>query len=189
MELVSLLVVHGGGLVLDLTAGYLLFFDVTRPYGMFFVSYFHCMNSQLFSIGEALVSLKNPPNPVYWYQERWSSTGMFPYTMLATSPLFCYPDWPRRFFAHFPGFLRSVLPLTSADCQPSTSCVYKEVNNTSAERQETPPVARTSKLRLKHKLGAIFTIVYIIEQLFMPYSHFITQVRLPTSSTFTPQDT
>lgn len=52
VELVSLLVVHGGGLVLDLTAGYLLFFDVTRPYAFFFVSYFHCMNSQLFSIGE-----------------------------------------------------------------------------------------------------------------------------------------
>lgn len=51
VELVSLLVVHGGGLILDLTAGYLLFFDATRPYAFFFVSYFHCMNSQLFSIG------------------------------------------------------------------------------------------------------------------------------------------
>lgn len=56
VELVNLLVVHGGGLVLDLTAGYLLFFDVTRPYGFFFVSYFHCMNSQLFSIGECVVT-------------------------------------------------------------------------------------------------------------------------------------
>lgn len=55
VELVNLLVVHGGGLVLDLTAGYLLFFDATRPYGIFFVSYFHCMNSQLFSIGESVV--------------------------------------------------------------------------------------------------------------------------------------
>lgn len=55
VELVNLLVVHGGGLILDLTAGYLLFFDVTRPYGIFFVSYFHCMNSQLFSIGESVV--------------------------------------------------------------------------------------------------------------------------------------
>lgn len=51
VELVSLLVVHAGGLILDLTAGYLLFFDATRPYAFFFVSYFHCMNSQLFSIG------------------------------------------------------------------------------------------------------------------------------------------
>ncbi|XP_070707050.1 vitamin K-dependent gamma-carboxylase [Pempheris klunzingeri] len=151
VELVSLLVVHGGGLILDLTAGYLLFFDATRPYAFVFVSYFHCMNSQLFSI------------------------GMFAYTMLATSPLFCYPDWPRRFFAHFPAFLRAVLPLTSADCQPSTSCVYTDVQSSRAGPQQTPSVAKTSRLRLKHKLGAIFTIIYITEQLFLPYSHFITQ--------------
>uniref|UniRef100_A0A7N6F7Z6 Vitamin K-dependent gamma-carboxylase n=1 Tax=Anabas testudineus TaxID=64144 RepID=A0A7N6F7Z6_ANATE len=151
VDLVSLLVVHGCGLVLDLTAGYLLFFDVTRPYAFFFVSYFHCMNSQLFSI------------------------GMFPYTMLATSPLFCYPDWPRRFFARFPAFLRGALPFTTCDLQPSTSCVYPEIENTSTERQETPPVAKTPKLRLRHKLGAIFTVLYIIEQFFLPYSHFITQ--------------
>lgn len=55
VEVVSLLVVHGGGLILDLTAGYLLFFDVTRPYAFFFVSYFHCMNSQLFSIGGSVL--------------------------------------------------------------------------------------------------------------------------------------
>ena len=52
VEMVNLLVIHGGGLILDLTAGYLLFFDATRPFSFFFVSYFHCMNSQLFSIGE-----------------------------------------------------------------------------------------------------------------------------------------
>uniref|UniRef100_H3CUP1 Vitamin K-dependent gamma-carboxylase n=1 Tax=Tetraodon nigroviridis TaxID=99883 RepID=H3CUP1_TETNG len=144
VELVSLLVVHGGGLALDLSAGYLLFFDATRPYGIFFVSYFHCMNSQLFSI------------------------GMFSYTMLATSPLFCYPDWPRRFFARFPGFLRAVLPLTSPDSQPSTSCVY-------SGGQQNPPGPRAAKPRLKHKLRALFTILYILEQFFLPYSHFITQ--------------
>lgn len=104
---------------------------------------------------------------------------MFPYTMLATSPLFCYPDWPRRFFARFPAFLRGALPFTTCDLQPSTSCVYPEIENTSTERQETPPVAKTPKLRLRHKLGAIFTVLYIIEQFFLPYSHFITQVRLP----------
>ncbi|XP_069558795.1 vitamin K-dependent gamma-carboxylase [Brachyistius frenatus] len=149
VELINLLVVHGGGLVLDMTAGYLLFFDATRPYAFFFVSYFHCMNSQLFSI------------------------GMFSYTMLATSPLFCHPDWPRRFFARFPSFLRAVLPFTSPEPQHSTSCVYQEIR--SAERQETPAVPTAPKLRLKQKLGAIFTILYIIEQLFLPYSHFITQ--------------
>ncbi|KAF3702100.1 Vitamin K-dependent gamma-carboxylase [Channa argus] len=151
VEFVSLVVVHGGGLVLDLTAGYLLFFDITRPYAFFFVSYFHCMNSQLFSI------------------------GMFPYTMLATSPLFCYPDWPRRFFSHFPECLRVALPITKHNIESSTSCVYPEVHTTSIERQGVPPVTKPSKLRLRQKLGAIFTILYIIEQFFLPYSHFITQ--------------
>ncbi|KAM6986882.1 vitamin K-dependent gamma-carboxylase isoform 2-T2 [Aplochiton taeniatus] len=149
VETVNLLVIHGGGLVLDLTAGYLLFFDATRPLAFFFVSYFHCMNSQLFSI------------------------GMFSYTMLATSPLFSYPDWPRRFFARFPGFLRVVLPNTSSNLQPSTSCIYPEAQST--ELQETPSVPKASKLRFKHKLGAIFTILYLAEQFFLPYSHFITQ--------------
>lgn len=102
---------------------------------------------------------------------------MFAYTMLATSPLFCYTDWPKRFFARFPDFLKPVLPLTSADTKPSTSCVYSDVQSTSAEHQETTSVTKSSKLRLRHKLGAIFTIVYIMEQLFMPYSHFITQVQ------------
>lgn len=150
VELVSLLVVHGGGLMLDLSAGYLLFFDITRPYAFFFVSYFHCMNSQLFSI------------------------GMFPYAMLATSPLFCYADWPRTFFARFPDFLKPVLPLTSPDLKSSASCVYSEAKSTT-EHQESTPVTKPPKMRFRHKLAAIFTIVYIMEQLFMPYSHFITK--------------
>lgn len=189
VELINLLVVHGGGLFLDLTAGYLLFFDATRPYAFFFVSYFHCMNSQLFSIGESALKTHLLFPWVLLIQpficrasvhlqllECLSSTGMFSYTMLATSPLFCYTDWPRRFFARFPSFLRAVLPLTSPDPQPSTSCVYNKIQSTSTNPQETPPVAKAPKLRFKHKLAAIFTLLYIAEQLFLPYSHFITQV-------------
>ena len=52
-EMTSRLVVHGGGLALDLSAGFLLFFDATRPLGLVLVTYFHGMNSQLFSIGDA----------------------------------------------------------------------------------------------------------------------------------------
>ncbi|KAJ6653267.1 hypothetical protein lerEdw1_009431 [Lerista edwardsae] len=63
----SLLVVHGGGLALDLTAGFLLFFDATRPVSIIFVSYFHCMNSQLFNIGETCVSL----GQVFTQSRRW----------------------------------------------------------------------------------------------------------------------
>ncbi|KAL8174141.1 UNVERIFIED_CONTAM: hypothetical protein K2H54_039059 [Gekko kuhli] len=142
-EMTNLLVVHGGGLMLDLTAGFLLFFDASRPVALFFVSYFHCMNSQLFSI------------------------GMFSYTMLATSPLFCYPDWPRRLIAKLPAFLQKFLP--SADLpQPSQECVYREAGQQRLGRT-------TRKVGLRQKLGAIFTVLYVVEQFFLPYSHFITQ--------------
>ncbi|XP_048876489.1 vitamin K-dependent gamma-carboxylase isoform X1 [Brienomyrus brachyistius] len=151
VETVSLLVIHGCGLVLDLSAGYLLFFDATRPFAMIFITYFHCMNSQLFSI------------------------GMFSYTMLATTPLFCYPDWPRRFFARFPEFLGPLLPPVAPPPQPSVSCVYRPPQAASSDCQTPPSATTPSRPGLKHKLGTLFTLLYVAEQFFMPYSHFITQ--------------
>ncbi|XP_025068611.1 vitamin K-dependent gamma-carboxylase [Alligator sinensis] len=130
-EMTSLLVVHGGGLVLDLSAGFLLFFDVTRPVALIFVTYFHCMNSQLFSI------------------------GMFPYVMMAASPLFCHPAWPRCLTARAPACLRWALP--------------------SLEPPEPSPPDQSRGLGLRQHVGAAFTLLYVLEQLFLPYSHFITQ--------------
>ena len=40
---VSLYIVHLGGLILDLTVGYLLFFDATRIIGVFMSTSFHIM--------------------------------------------------------------------------------------------------------------------------------------------------
>ncbi|XP_059346739.1 vitamin K-dependent gamma-carboxylase [Ammospiza nelsoni] len=136
-ELTSRLVVHGGGLVLDLSAGFLLFFDATRPLALVFVTYFHCMNSQLFSI------------------------GMFSYTMLATNGLFCRPEWPRGLVARCPPRLQAWLPSTEPP-QPSPDCHYG---------------GRRARggLRPRQHLAAAFTILYVLEQLFLPYSHFITQ--------------
>ncbi|KAM6203042.1 vitamin K-dependent gamma-carboxylase [Rhynchocyon petersi] len=138
-EMTSLLVVHWCGLLLDLSAGFLLFFDASRPIGLLFVSYFHCMNSQLFHI------------------------GMFSYVMLASSPLFCSPEWPRKLVSHCPKSLQELLPLKAAP-QPSVSCVYKKSRAKSGQ-----------KLGLRHHLGAAFTLLYLLEQLFLPYSHFLTQ--------------
>ncbi|XP_019797733.1 vitamin K-dependent gamma-carboxylase isoform X1 [Tursiops truncatus] len=138
-EMTSLLVVHWCGLLLDLSAGFLLFFDASRSIGLLFVSYFHCMNSQLFSI------------------------GMFPYVMLASSPLFCSPEWPRKLVAHCPKRLQELLPLRTAP-QPSASCVYKRSRAKGGQ-----------KPGLRHRLGAAFTLLYLLEQLFLPYSHFLTQ--------------
>ncbi|XP_043940230.1 vitamin K-dependent gamma-carboxylase [Protopterus annectens] len=146
-EMTNLLVIHGCGLILDLTAGYLLFFDATRPVALVFVSYFHCMNSQLFSI------------------------GMFSYTMLSTSLLFCYPDWPRRVLVKFPAFLRGLLPTTEPPLHSET-CVYDSCTDPEPQKKKE---THGKPLQLRQKLGAIFTVLYILEQFFLPYSHFITQ--------------
>lgn len=138
-ELTSLLVVHWCGLLLDLSAGFLLFFDASRPIGLVFVSYFHCMNSQLFSI------------------------GMFPYVMLASSPLFCSTDWPRKLVVRCPKRLQELLPAKAAP-RPSASCVYQRARGKAGQ-----------KAGLRHQLGAVFTLLYLLEQLFLPYSHFLTQ--------------
>ncbi|CAM9249924.1 unnamed protein product, partial [Lampetra fluviatilis] len=74
----SLLVIHGCGFLLDLSAGFLLLLDATRPLALTALTYFHAMNSQLFNI------------------------GMFPYAMMATSALFCSHDWPRKLLARLP---------------------------------------------------------------------------------------
>ncbi|RZF35606.1 hypothetical protein LSTR_LSTR005134 [Laodelphax striatellus] len=72
IENVDHLVVHIIGFLLDLTGGFLIFFDQTRPIAFLFLSLFHLMNSRLFHI------------------------GMFPYMCLVTMPLFCRMDWPKQ---------------------------------------------------------------------------------------------
>lgn len=89
--------------------------------------------------------------------------GMFSYTMLATSGLFCHPSWPRRLCARCPPWLQRVLPSTHPP-QPSPDCHYG------------PGGARGGSFRPRQHLAAAFTLLYVLEQLFLPYSHFITQV-------------
>ncbi|NXM93946.1 VKGC carboxylase, partial [Sylvia borin] len=129
--------VRRGTVECDLSAGFLLFFDATRTLALVFVTYFHCMNSQLFSI------------------------GMFSYTMLATNGLFCHPEWPRRLLARCPSWLQEWLPSTKPP-QPSPDCHY---GGQGAQ----------GGIRPRQHLAAAFTILYVLEQLFLPYSHFITQ--------------
>ncbi|KAJ8913553.1 hypothetical protein NQ315_017104 [Exocentrus adspersus] len=74
---IDYLVVHWFGFLLDLTIGFWMLVELTRPIAMLFCACFHLMNSRLFSI------------------------GMFPYVCLATMPLFCSESWPRRIQAVF----------------------------------------------------------------------------------------
>ncbi|XP_046392645.1 vitamin K-dependent gamma-carboxylase [Ischnura elegans] len=150
-------IIHLGGFFLDLTVGFWLFFDLTRPYAMFFCASFHLMNSRMFAI------------------------GMFPYVCLATMPVFCNADWPRTFqrwveerlkwFSclpvrnmRFPW--RSDIPLQKASC-----CIYPRSGNgkKGKDQEEGPP------LSLKHHLIAALLVTHMGLQVFLPYSHFITK--------------
>lgn len=93
--------------------------------------------------------LTDPTTPVL--------AGMFPYVMMAASPLFCHPAWPRCLTARAPACLRWALP--------------------SLEPPEPSPPDQSRGLGLRQHVGAAFTLLYVLEQLFLPYSHFITQVR------------
>lgn len=65
-----------GGLLFDLSIGFLLLWKRTRLLAIVGVLFFHLMNKWLFSI------------------------GIFPYLMIASTILFVEPDWPRRLL-HF----------------------------------------------------------------------------------------
>jgi vitamin K-dependent gamma-carboxylase len=157
VEQITLILVHICGLLFDLFIGFVLFFDRTRPIGIFFSASFHLMNSQLFSI------------------------GMFPYTMLATIPIFFHNDWPRKFLSRYaPKWLYKEKPL-----QYSSSCLYSKEeikpeepinqtlksNTANATSVKNAPVKST----FRHKFFTIFALFYLTEQAFLPYSHFVTK--------------
>ena len=101
LEQIDLLIVHHGGLLYDLSVGFLLLFDYTRPVAIVLSLFFHGMNSQMFTI------------------------GLFPYVMLAALPIFCSTDWPKQVkqkVAQKIGWLSSSLDGTRF----SSGCIYPD---------------------------------------------------------------
>ena len=101
---------------------------------------------------------------------------MFPYTMLATIPIFFHNNWPRQ-------CLNNSLPkwlYKEASLEYSSSCLYskEEIKPdesktvlTDASSVKNAPIKPT----FRHKFFTIFALVYLSEQAFLPYSHFITK--------------
>uniref|UniRef100_A0A6P7G1S4 Vitamin K-dependent gamma-carboxylase isoform X1 n=1 Tax=Diabrotica virgifera virgifera TaxID=50390 RepID=A0A6P7G1S4_DIAVI len=89
-EQIAYFIVHWFGFLLDLTIGFWMLIDVTRPVAFLFCASFHLMNSRLFSI------------------------GMFPYVCLATMPLFCEETWPKKIMSLFTN--KNLDSLTSNNC-------------------------------------------------------------------------
>lgn len=145
---VDLVMVHHCGLAFDLLEGFLLVIPQTRPMGILLGVVFHAMNSQMFNI------------------------GMFSYTMLATLLLFCAQDWPRKVLSCMPSCMTCVLPLLDAP-QSSDHCVYPQAKE---EKKTKKPAMKPTHPTLGHKTSLLLVFVYIATQLFLPYSHFLTQV-------------
>jgi vitamin K-dependent gamma-carboxylase len=162
--------VHLGGFILDLTVGFWLLWPKSRPLALFFATSFHMMNAQLFTIGiyssllfyyiameggKKTISLNliyHQPKTTFFFLFK----GMFPYVCLATLPVFCDDDWPKRWIAGCPGLLRKCLPDATKITNVCDSPVEKRGKNSSF------------KLTL---MG-----LYVVTQLALPWSHSVTQV-------------
>lgn len=89
---------------------------------------------------------------------------MFPYVCLATMPLFCEENWPRKLVRFF---WRSEDNIT-----PSKACIYPEDVNKNRKTEDHLP----TKITWKHRLVVVLLLSHCGLQAFLPYSHFITKV-------------
>ncbi|OWF46370.1 vitamin K-dependent gamma-carboxylase-like [Mizuhopecten yessoensis] len=156
---IDLFIIHWIGFLLDLTLGFLLFFDKTRVFGLIVGLSFHAMNSQIYSI------------------------GMFPFIGMATLTVFCYPDWPRKIINKIAtwrsptSFLSSPHCLYTKDAAKSESESERNYDGKKNRKQTTPTYRHddTTKNRPTqagpyHIISVFFVFIYIAEQLFLPFS-------------------
>jgi vitamin K-dependent gamma-carboxylase len=155
---ITVFIIHNGGLFIDLFVGWLLFFDKTRLIGTLISSSFHLMNSRMFNI------------------------GMFPYAMLATTAIFYSNDWPKRIFTSKASLQTAVDSNGQFYISKlSPHCIYTKNLDESNKKSKTLTTTRPS---FYHKFFTFFTILFIAEQSFLPYSHFITKVFLNLKKKF-----
>ncbi|KZC12277.1 Vitamin K-dependent gamma-carboxylase [Dufourea novaeangliae] len=145
-EQTDFFIVHWFGCIFDLTVGFWMLFQRTRVPAMIFCTVFHLMNSRLFSI------------------------GMFPYVCLATMPLFCNTDWPRKFIS----YTKSSCVIKSEDSKMETS--EREVSGikTVCKRIKEGNLKSKSVTR-RQRFVVSLLLLHIGLQFFLPYSHFITK--------------
>ncbi|XP_054155223.1 vitamin K-dependent gamma-carboxylase-like, partial [Oppia nitens] len=87
---------------------------------------------------------------------RLFSIGMFPYMMIAVMPVFSAYDWPKN--------------MIQLICNKKSNKI--ESNCKSIKRYNSD---KQNKFSSKHRLTFVFVIIYIISQLLLPNSHWITK--------------
>ncbi|GIY33821.1 vitamin K-dependent gamma-carboxylase [Caerostris extrusa] len=149
---VTYFIVHLGGFLLDLTVGFFMLMEFSRPYAFLFCGMFNLMNSRMFAI------------------------GMFPYVMIAMMPIFCASDWPKRVLSKIPK-LRGM----DWNAGRSEDCIYEEAEAPPEEQNNSEKTSISSKIlpatnvRLRHKTTALLFCLYFCLQGFLPYSHWLTR--------------
>ncbi|KAH9494869.1 hypothetical protein Btru_015868, partial [Bulinus truncatus] len=154
-EMIDYVIVHLGGLIIDLFVGFLLFYHKTKPVGLVISTMFHIMNSQIFPI------------------------GMFPFVMLTSNLLFCSPSWPRQLLKYIPSCF-NLFTTNLEQLQSSSHCFYQ-----SEVKESDAPLLKDSKKYSEcqhsknpsflHHSFSLFTIIFLALQCFLPYSHGITK--------------
>ncbi|XP_023227590.1 vitamin K-dependent gamma-carboxylase-like [Centruroides sculpturatus] len=140
-------IVHWGGFIFDLTIGFFLFFDQSRPLGLIFCLTFNLMNSQIFQI------------------------GMFPYMMIASIPIFYPCDWPKTFLDKMPQWFKYIT-LHKQLPNYNQNCIYainEKTPKKCAKKKEN------FKIKFQHKIVTGGVCLFFLIQGFLPYSHWLTK--------------
>lgn len=145
-DLIDYFIVHLGGLVFDLTQGFLLYFDRTRIIAFIFGYGFHGMNAIMFSI------------------------GMFSYMCMALMPIFCRPEWPKNLVKIFPKFIQLFMPLSSP---PQKNIMCSEDHERRKKKKGSDGDAWS--LSPRKVVTSMMLMFYVSIQLMLPYSHGITK--------------
>ncbi|CAG2164247.1 unnamed protein product [Oppiella nova] len=92
------------------------------------------------------------------------SIGMFPYMMISVMPVFSAYDWPKQ-----------VINLLKSKCLPSIQTVPKKRQNKLKNDKTKKDNEKRKKLSTKEKITLTSIFIYLLTQLFLPHSHWITK--------------
>ncbi|KAG8277072.1 hypothetical protein J6590_049981 [Homalodisca vitripennis] len=89
-------------------------------------------------------------------------SGMFPYVCLATMPLFCHTNWPRKLLTSLTRFKTPLEPTNT------NVCIYSQKIEAEQNKDE-------SGIKGSQKFTCALLLTHVALQGFLPYSHFLTQ--------------
>ncbi|XP_066955016.1 vitamin K-dependent gamma-carboxylase [Macrobrachium rosenbergii] len=187
-------IIHLGGFALDLTIGFFLFLDQTRKVALFFGMAFHLMNSQIFTIGMfPWVCMATMP---IFCQMSWprtlisSAKKVFSSFYYYSKSLLDKIRLKIRFSLHVKVSVhqRNARETGNTDLisgkedrkalkssmETKNDCNKKEVLLL-LQRNPDCCYEESSTVYGKQKLTTLVVLAYIILQLFLPFSHFITK--------------